>query len=167
MMTESLNLGRMLKEGEVESDERRERMADDRKTFNAELQSAFARASHRRSTSSFVVRPVAVSEAGPIENDDPIAFRQLVDDPAQYEILAKREIAVNECHHGTLAFVDVIETHAIYGDVAADLRMLSFVRARSADVVIASPPWPRRHKARPSREPTLFARLRLRWIWCP
>ena len=62
---------------------------------------------------------IRMAEAGPVDGDDPVAFRKLIDEAADHEVLGHGPVAMDQNHGTALAPGDVVDPHAIHHDKAA------------------------------------------------
>ena len=79
-------------------------------------------------------RPIAVAEARPVKNDDPISSGRPLDQTATGKILDHARIAVQQDQRFTLAFLDVVEAHAFNLNEFSSGRIVTFSLFRSEPI---------------------------------
>src|SRR3954469_7096499 len=62
---------------------------------------------------------LGVTESRPVEGDDPVAFRKLIDKAADHEVLGHGPVAMDQDHRTALAPRDVVDLHAVNLDKPA------------------------------------------------
>ena len=102
-------------------------------------------------------RSIRMAEAGPVNGDDPVAFRKLVNEAADHEVLSHRAVAMDQNHGTALAPGDVVDPHPIHLDkpaaawrrvCSALMAFTAFVDARTALLVCWTALFPCRTAAR-------------------
>ena len=79
-------------------------------------------------------RAMAVTEARPVKNDDPISSSRPLDQTATGKILDHTRIAVQQDQRFTLAFLDVVEPHAFNLNEFSSWRIFTFSLFRSEPI---------------------------------
>src|SRR5215207_8401465 len=63
-----------------------------------------------------MARSIRMAEAGPADGDDPVAFRKLIDEAADHEVLGHGPVAMDQDYGTAFAPGDVVDPHAIDHD---------------------------------------------------
>lgn len=82
-----------------------------------------------------VARPVAVAEAGPIEDDNPVVLGSKTDQTAGFEVLNHAAVAVQKNQRVTRASLNVVKPNTVDIQEAAGRRivMFGFLRKMTID----------------------------------
>ena len=70
-----------------------------------------------------MARSIRMAEAGPVDGDDPVAFRKPIDEAADHEVLGHGPVAMDQDYGTAFAPGDVVDPHAIHLDKAARGRL--------------------------------------------
>src|SRR5215212_10718011 len=62
---------------------------------------------------------IRMAEAGPVDGDDPVAFRKLIDEAADHEVLGHGAVAMDQDHRTALALDDVVDPQTVHLDKPA------------------------------------------------
>ena len=66
-----------------------------------------------------MARSIRMAEAGPVDGDDPVAFRKPIDEAADHEVLGHGPVAMDQDYGTAFAPGDVVDPQAVHLDKPA------------------------------------------------